>query len=68
VPPIFSIIQREGGVSVEEMYRVFNMGLGMVAVCSESNVAAIQAAVPEARVVGRIVPQEGEEQVLFRDG
>jgi phosphoribosylformylglycinamidine cyclo-ligase len=68
VPPIFSIIQREGGVSVEEMYRVFNMGLGMVAVCAESNVEAIQAAVPEARVVGRIIPREGEEQVLFRDG
>jgi phosphoribosylformylglycinamidine cyclo-ligase len=68
VPPIFSIIQREGGVSAEEMYRVFNMGLGMVAVCAESNVEAIQEAVPEARVVGRIVPQEGEEQVLFRDG
>jgi phosphoribosylformylglycinamidine cyclo-ligase len=68
VPPIFSIIQREGGVSVEEMYRVFNMGLGMVAVCAESNVEAIRATVPEARVVGRIIPREGEEQVLFRDG
>lgn len=68
VSPIFSIIQREGGVSVEEMYRVFNMGLGMVAVCSENNVAAIQAAVPEVRVVGQIIPRDGEEQVLFREG
>jgi phosphoribosylformylglycinamidine cyclo-ligase len=64
-PPIFSIIQREGGVSTEEMYRVFNMGLGMVAVCAEDKVETIQALVPEARVVGRIIPREGEEQVLF---
>ncbi|MEK7806583.1 MAG: phosphoribosylformylglycinamidine cyclo-ligase [Chloroflexota bacterium] len=67
VPPIFSIIQREGGVSVEEMYRVFNMGLGMVAVCEEGNIAAMRASVPDALVVGRIIPREGEDQVVFRE-
>lgn len=67
VPPIFDIIQREGVVSIEEMYRVFNMGLGMVAVCEEANVAAIQAAVPDARVVGHIIPPQGDGQVLLQD-
>jgi phosphoribosylaminoimidazole (AIR) synthetase len=47
------------------MYRVFNMGLGMVAVCEESNVAPLRAGVPDAVVVGRIIPREGEEQVLL---
>ena len=65
VPPIFPIIQREGGVSTEEMYRVFNMGLGMVAVCAESNVGPIEAVVPDARVVGRIIPRQGDEQVII---
>ena len=67
VPPIFAIIQQEGWVSSEEMYRVFNMGLGMVAVCAENDVESILAAVPDARVVGRVIPHRGEEQVLFSD-
>ncbi len=29
-PPIFSLIQKEGKISDEEMYRTFNMGIGMV--------------------------------------
>ncbi|NPV69449.1 MAG: phosphoribosylformylglycinamidine cyclo-ligase [Firmicutes bacterium] len=32
VPPVFRLIQRLGGIAREEMYRVFNMGIGMVAV------------------------------------
>jgi phosphoribosylformylglycinamidine cyclo-ligase len=65
VPPIFSIIQREGEVSLEEMYRVFNMGLGMVAVCEEASIPRLQAAAPDALVVGRIVARQGDEQVVF---
>ena len=30
MPPVFEVIAREGGVSFEEMHRVFNMGIGMV--------------------------------------
>jgi phosphoribosylformylglycinamidine cyclo-ligase len=65
VPPIFSIIQREGKVGGDEMYRVFNMGLGMVAVCREEDISHFQAAVPDARIVGRIVPRTGDAQVVF---
>lgn len=32
VPPIFSLIQKKGNISKEEMYRVFNMGIGLVLV------------------------------------
>ena len=68
VPPIFDLIQREGGIDQEEMYRVFNMGLGMVAVCDEADVAAFQAAVAGALVVGTIIPRGEEGQVCFDDG
>ena len=67
IPPIFDVIQREGSVSTEEMYRVFNMGLGMVAVCEGDKVVPLQAAVPEARVVGHIIRREGDAQVLFEN-
>jgi phosphoribosylformylglycinamidine cyclo-ligase len=32
VPPIFSVMQRMGNVADDEMYRTFNMGVGMVAI------------------------------------
>jgi phosphoribosylformylglycinamidine cyclo-ligase len=30
-PPLFRLLQRAGGVERDEMYRVFNMGVGMIA-------------------------------------
>jgi phosphoribosylaminoimidazole (AIR) synthetase len=47
------------------MYRVFNMGLGMVLICSQNDVAKLTAAVPEAIPVGEVVEQEGEERVAI---
>ena len=41
VPPVFEVIEREGGVSFEEMHRVFNMGIGMVVFAAASDVARI---------------------------
>ncbi|MCZ6825607.1 MAG: phosphoribosylformylglycinamidine cyclo-ligase [Gemmatimonadetes bacterium] len=68
VPRIFDIIQHEGDVSTEEMYEVFNMGLGMVAVCPEDNVSPFQEQVPDAQIVGRIIPREGDAHVTFSGG
>ena len=66
VPPIFEIIQREGDISPEEMYRVFNMGMGMVAVCGEETLQLLQDTVPDSRVVGRVTLREGDGQVTLR--
>ena len=68
VPPIFDLIQRVGNVSPDEMYRVFNMGLGMVAICSDDNLALVQEKVPDAVVVGDIIEMDGEDRVTFSDG
>ena len=46
VPPLFRIIQTAGNVDEDEMYHVFNMGIGMVVICSESDVDLITRAVP----------------------
>jgi phosphoribosylformylglycinamidine cyclo-ligase len=40
VPPVFEVIAREGGVSFEEMHRVFNMGIGMVVFLAAPDLAA----------------------------
>jgi phosphoribosylformylglycinamidine cyclo-ligase len=68
VPAIFSIIQREGEVADEEMYRVFNMGLGMVAVCNPEAAATFLASIPGSVTVGRVVPRAEPEQVLIAQG
>ena len=64
-PPIFDAIQSAGAVSDAEMYRVFNMGLGMVAVCDDAAAGALLSAIPDAVPVGRIIPRADDAQVLF---
>jgi len=56
VPPLFGLIQERGQIAAAEMHRVFNMGIGMVAVVAPERVAAFQAAIPEETwVIGRLV-------------
>jgi phosphoribosylformylglycinamidine cyclo-ligase len=38
VPPVFSYLQQAGGVDREEMYRVFNMGIGFVVIVRSRDV------------------------------
>jgi phosphoribosylformylglycinamidine cyclo-ligase len=57
VPPIFDLIQRHGAIDPQEMYRVFNMGLGMIAVVAPEDVSAIQSTIPEEIFrIGKLVP------------
>jgi phosphoribosylformylglycinamidine cyclo-ligase len=41
VPAIFRLIQREGNIEEQEMFRVFNMGIGLVMVVSKNEVRKI---------------------------
>jgi phosphoribosylformylglycinamidine cyclo-ligase len=43
VLPIFELMQRIGNIEDAEMYRTFNMGIGMVVVCAESDAAEVTA-------------------------
>jgi len=58
VPPIFQLIQKEGQVSEGEMFRVFNMGLGMVLVCSPDKGSEIIEALPQAKIIGEVIKGE----------
>lgn len=64
VPPIFKLIQKRGNVDREEMYHVFNMGIGMVVICSADNVEHLTKALPEAKLIGEVVKQTGERVVI----
>jgi len=52
-PRIFKILQENGNVDAAEMYQVFNMGIGMVAVVSERD-AQRAASILRAKQIGRI--------------
>ena len=66
VPPVFGAIQSAGRISDSEMYRVFNMGLGMVAVCDPDHAAGLLAGLPDAVDVGQIIESAGPSQTVFR--
>jgi phosphoribosylformylglycinamidine cyclo-ligase len=65
VPPIFNLIQKRGNVDRDEMYHVFNMGIGMVIICSSDSVARLTKALPEAKVIGEVIKQKGEKRVVI---
>src|SRR5215510_4866860 len=59
VPPLWNLIQQKGNISAEEMYRVFNMGIGMIAIVDKSVAADVQSSISEQTfVIGELV--EGE--------
>jgi len=64
-PPIFQLIQQRGNVSQQEMYRVFNMGIGMVLICAPQDVEQLTRAQPEAKVIGEVVKQRGKKRVII---
>ncbi len=66
VPAIFDALQRVGGVHLEEMWRTFNMGVGMVVVVpGKSPPVESAAGIPVWRI-GEVVPQAGTRRVVLR--
>ncbi|GAI19942.1 unnamed protein product, partial [marine sediment metagenome] len=65
VPPIFQLIQKRGNIAQSEMYHVFNMGIGMVIICSTDNVARLTKALAEAKVIGEVIKQGGKARVVI---
>ncbi len=63
-PAIFGEIQRRGNVPDKEMWRTFNMGLGLVIVIRPDSLEAALKALPEARVVGEIVAGKHEVEII----
>ena len=62
-PPIFGLIQQRGAVGLAEMYRVFNMGVGLIVVVAPDDVTAVQRHAPEATVIGSLQSATGERTV-----
>src|SRR2546427_300543 len=54
-PPVFRALMREGRVALAEMRRVFNLGVGMIAVAARNDVEPIMAAARRAGIATWII-------------
>jgi phosphoribosylformylglycinamidine cyclo-ligase len=61
VPPLFQLIQRTGSIDDEEMYRVFNMGIGMILICDPADSARLMKKLPDSKIIGEIVKRRSSE-------
>jgi phosphoribosylformylglycinamidine cyclo-ligase len=58
VPTIFQLLQERGLVPCDEMYQVFNMGIGMAAIVAPNDARAVGKQL-RAKVIGRVVRGRG---------
>lgn len=66
--PIFAILEKQGGVPQEELYQVFNMGIGMVVIVSADKADSIRAFMMrqhhQAWLIGEVVKGRGAARVV----
>jgi phosphoribosylformylglycinamidine cyclo-ligase len=62
VPPIFDLISRQG-IDRDEMYRVFNMGLGLILVVDPGRADEVLGRVSDATVVGEV--RHGDSKTIL---
>ncbi|MCS3903889.1 phosphoribosylformylglycinamidine cyclo-ligase [Methylohalomonas lacus] len=69
-PNVFDWLAERGGIELNEMYRTFNCGIGMV-VCvpadqAEKAIEQLNSAGEDARVIGHIVPRADDQGVILQ--
>jgi phosphoribosylformylglycinamidine cyclo-ligase len=68
LPELFALLARHGRVALEEMLRVFNVGIGMIlaveGTAEAATIAALAANGQPARAIGRVVA--GDREVRYR--
>ncbi len=68
VSPIFDFLQENGNIRTDEMFKVFNMGIGMVLVINEKDKSIVADAAKEKRVaffdIGKIKEGNGEVEIF----
>lgn len=61
VPEIFRYLQEKGGIDEEEMYNIFNMGVGMALVVNKEDVDKALSLLENGFVLGEVVNESGIE-------
>ena len=61
--PVFGLMQKLGNVDDKEMFRTFNMGIGMIVICAAENAPAVQSHLAECYDIGRVVAGEKDVRI-----
>ncbi len=61
--PIFGMMQELGNVSVQEMFRTFNMGIGMVVICSPIGKDQVKRRLGLCYEIGKVIAGEKEVKI-----
>ena len=64
IPKLFQVLQKNGRIDRAEMFQVFNMGIGMVAIVSQRD-AKRAASILRAKLIGRIERGSGKTRLIF---
>ena len=64
MPRIFQLLKENGKIDPREMYQVFNMGIGMVAVVSERDAQHVMPML-KAKRIGQIARGNGRVRLKF---
>ncbi|MFC1543894.1 phosphoribosylformylglycinamidine cyclo-ligase [Gemmatimonadota bacterium] len=63
---VFKVLQEAGNVADDEMYQVFNMGIGLIAVCSsEDETTVLDSLGDSAMTIGKVVGGAGNPRVTI---
>jgi phosphoribosylformylglycinamidine cyclo-ligase len=62
--PVFGVMQKLGNVAESEMFRTFNMGIGMVVICSETDKETIVSNLPECFEIGRSISGDKSVSII----
>jgi len=64
--PVFSVLQESGNIQQQEMYQVFNMGVGVISVCTRDSAEQTTKLFPEdSFVLGQLCISDSEDRKLY---
>ena len=63
-PSVFGLMQKLGNVADSEMFRTFNMGIGMIVICAEENKDFLKNNLDKCFEIGRVI--KGNKEVAIK--
>lgn len=64
IPTVMQELMKRGGISEDEMFGTFNMGVGMVVVCNKEDANSAIETIEGSMLLGYI--QKGEEEIILK--
>jgi len=64
IPTVMQELMKRGGISEDEMFGTFNMGVGMVVVCDAKDADSVLELIEGSMLIGQI--EKGEEEIILK--